>query len=129
MNAAAKPVSVSRKLEKAISQLATIQELLISNEGLDERILSDFRDAVNRVRNAAWSAQQFAALKATEQDPGVLLSILAGERIRVAFQLVQLIKADLTNQSIEFQTGQLIQLQEALRDLSKQLDETVGKVR
>ena len=128
-NAASRSVSVSRRLEKAITQLTTIQELLISNEGLDERILTDFRDALNRVRNAAWSAQQFASLKATEQDPASLLSILAGERIRVAFQLIQLVQSDLANQEIKFQAGQLIQLQEALNRLSNQLDGAVGKAK
>ena len=126
-NAASRSVSVSRRLEKAITQLTTIQELLISNEGLDERILTDFRDALNRVRNVAWSAQQFASLKAMEQDPGSLLSILAGERIRVVFQLIQLVQSDLANQEIRFQAGQLIQLQEAVRRLGNQLDEAVGK--
>jgi hypothetical protein len=120
-------VSVSRRLEKAIAQLTAIQNVLTSNEGLDQRILTDFRDALNRVRNVAWSAQQFASLKATEQDPTSFLSILAGERIRVAFQLVQLIQSDLTNEDIKFQPAQLIQLQNALAYLSDRLDETVGK--
>jgi hypothetical protein len=128
-NAASRSVSVSRRLEKAITQLTTIQELLISNEGLDERILTDFRDALNRVRNVAWSAQQFASLKATEQDPASLLSILAGERIRVTFQLIQLVQSDLANQEIKFQAGQLIQLQEAINRLSNQLDGAVGKAK
>jgi hypothetical protein len=125
--AATRSVSVSRRLEKAITQLTTIQALLISNEGLDERILTDFRDALNRVRNVAWSTQQFAALKATEQDPASLLSILAGERIRVTFQLIQLVQSDLANHEIKFQAGQLIQLQEALKGLADQLHETLGK--
>jgi len=125
--AATRSVSVSRRLEKAITQLTTIQALLISNEGLDERILTDFRDALNRVRNVAWSTQQFAALKATEQDPASLLSILAGERIRVTFQLIQLVQSDLANHEIKFQAGQLIQLQEALKGLGDQLHETLGK--
>ena len=127
--AGSKSVSVSRRLQNAITQLTTIQELLISNEGLDDRILTDFRDAVNRVRNVAWSAQQFAALKATEEDPGSLLSILAGERIRVTFQLIQLVQADLAHPEIRFQPGQLIQLQEALKSVSNQVDETLGKLK
>jgi len=94
---------------------------------LDQRILTDFRDALNRVRNVAWSAQQFASLKATKQDPTSFLSILAGERIRVAFQLVQLIQSYLTNEDIKFQPAQLIQLQNALAYLNDRLDETVGK--
>ena len=125
--AATKSVSVSRRLENAITQLTTIQELLISNEGLDERILADFRDALNRGRNVAWSAQQFAALKATEQDPASLLSILAGERIRVTFQLIQIVQSALANQETKFQPGQLIQLQEARKVLSNRLDGACGK--
>jgi hypothetical protein len=128
-NAATRSVSVSRRLEKAIKQLTNIQEVLVSNEGLDERILTDFRDALNRVRNVAWSAQQFASLKAMEQDPGSLLSILAGERIRVVFQLLQLVKLDLVNQEIKFQPGQLMQLQEALRGLSSEVDGVLGKTK
>ena len=128
-NAATRSVSVSRRLEKAIKQLTNIQEVLVSNEGLDERILTDFRDALNRVRNVAWSAQQFASSKAMEQDPGSLLSILAGERIRVVFQLLQLVKLDLVNQEIKFQPGQLMQLQEALRGLSSEVDGVLGKTK
>ena len=123
-----KGVGVTRRLEKAIAQLTTIQELLVSNEGLDERILTDFRDALNRVRNVAWSTQQFAALKATDQDPASLLSILAGERIRVAFQLLRLIQGDLANLDIKFQAGQLIQLQEIVKDLGDQLHKNVDEV-
>ena len=58
--------------------------------------------------------------------PGLLL-ILAGERIRVAFQLIQLVESDLANPEIKFQAGQLIQFQEALKRLSNQLDGAVGK--
>ena len=64
-----------------------------------------------------------------EQDPGSLLSILAGERIRVVFQLIQLVKLDLANQEIKFQPGQLMQLQEALRGLSSEVDGVLGKTK
>lgn len=121
--------SVTRRMQNAIAQLTEIQELLVSNEGLDERILTDFRDALNRVRNAAWSAQQFAALKAMEQDPASLLSLVAGERIRTAFQLVQLIQADLQQEETKFQPGQLVQLQKALLELSRQLEKVIDKAK
>ena len=35
-----RPVSASRRLEKAVTQVTTIQELLISNEGLDDRLMT-----------------------------------------------------------------------------------------
>jgi hypothetical protein len=129
MKAATGTVVVSRRLEKAISELRVIQRLLLSGEGMDDRILTDFRDAVNRVRNAAWSAKQYAALKANDQDPASVMSILATERIRATFQLVQALQSDLDNKEVKFQAGQLIQLQEALKKLSTQLDETVGRLK
>ena len=66
--------------------------------------------------------------KIARRDPTSFLSILAGERVRVAFQLVQLIQSDLTNEDVKFQPAQLIQLQKAVDDLSDQLDRIVGKV-
>src|SRR5438105_11252196 len=55
-------VNVSPRLEKAITELQGLQELLLSGDGLDSRILTDFREALNRIRNTAWSAQQYIAL-------------------------------------------------------------------
>jgi len=87
-------VTVSHRLEKAITELRGLQELLLSGEGLEPSILTDFRDALNRIRNTAWSAQQYIVLKATDQDSTTVLSILAGERVRAAYQLCQAIQAD-----------------------------------
>ncbi len=87
-------VNVSPRLEKAITELRGLQELLLSGDGLDSRILTDFREALNRIRNTAWSAQQYIALKATDQDSGSVLTILAGERVRAAYQLCQAIQIE-----------------------------------
>jgi hypothetical protein len=72
-----------------------IQDLLISGNGVDPGILTDFRDAVNRIRNTAWAIQQYAESKTTETDPQAVLSVLAGERVCVAYQLARLVHADL----------------------------------
>ena len=125
-SAGAAPVSL--RLTKAINELQEMQNLLQSGEGFgDPRILTDFRDAVNRVRNVAWSLQQYLASKATDQDPAGVLSILAGERVRVAYQLCQAIQEDLHDDELTFQKGQLIQLSLVVRALVEQLDKLVGK--
>ena len=120
--------SVSRRLAKAISELRGLQKLLLAGEDLDPHILSDFRDALNRVRNTAWSAQQYIASQATDQDSTSVLSILAGERVRAAYQLCQAIQADLSSSVIKFQKGHLIQLSLAAKSLAEQLDRLVGEV-
>jgi hypothetical protein len=122
-------VTVSRRLAKAIPELRRLQNLLLSGEDLDARILTDFRDALNHVRNTAWSAHQYIASKSTDQDSTSVLSVLAGERVRVAYQLCQAIQADLKSSDIKFQTGQLIQLSLAVKALSEQLVEVVGELK
>jgi hypothetical protein len=122
-------VTVSRQLTKAIPELRRLQKLLLSGESLDPRILTDFRDALNHVRNTSWSAHQYIASQSTDQDSTSVLSILAGERVRVAYQLCQAIQADLKSSAIKFQTGQLIQLSLAANALIEQLGEVVGELK
>src|SRR5260370_22049091 len=88
-------------LEQAIVELQRLHEVLLSGD-LDPLILADFRDALNRVRNTAWAAQQYVAFKETEQDSGSVLSLLVGERIRVTYHLCQAISDDLKRTDIEF---------------------------
>ena len=103
--------------------------MLLSGEGLDPRILTDFRDALNHVRNTAWSAHQYIASQASDQNSTSVLSVLAGERIRVAYQICQAIQADLKSTDIKFQTGQLIQLSRAVMALAEQLGDVVGELK
>ena len=121
-------VNVSHRLEKAITELRRLQKLFVSGQGLDPRILTDFREALNRIRNTAWSAQQYIALKATDQDSANVQSILAGERVRAAYQLCQAIQVDLISTEVKFQTGHLIQLHAAAKALTEQLGDVVGKL-
>lgn len=64
-------VTVSRRLAKAIPELGRVQELLLSGKELNPRIFTDFRDALNHVRNTAWSAHQYIALKLPSKTQAV----------------------------------------------------------
>jgi hypothetical protein len=126
MDAGATPVkelheTISVRLQHVTSELREIHELLTSSEAADPRILTDFRDALNRVRNTAWAVEQFANSKVSETDPKAVLSVLAGERVRVTFQLCKLVQSDLSNVEIKFQIGQLMQLREAIQELEQKL--------
>jgi hypothetical protein len=119
--------SVSVRLQKVTNELRQIQVLLTTEEDIPPSILTDFRDAVNRVRNTAWAVEQYANSKTTETDPETVLSLVAGERIRVAYQLCKHIQSDLPNREIQFQKGQLLQLYDATQELTRQLGEVVGE--
>ena len=118
--------TISVRLGSVTKELREIQDLLTSEEEIDPRILTDFRDAVNRVRNTAWAMEQYATSKMTEADPKPVFSLLAGERVRVAYQLVRLVRTDLANPEIQFQKGQLLQLHDATQELLRRLGDIVG---
>lgn len=114
-------VTVSGRLKSAVEELRRVDGLLLGGD-LDPRILTDFRDALNRVRNTAWSAQQYLTLKDNQQDSNSVLSLLAGERIRAMYQLCQALVSDLDSPDVRFQTGQLAELHSAIKKLTESLE-------
>jgi hypothetical protein len=117
----------SDRLKAAIAELGGIQSLLVAGE-LDPRILTDFRDAVNRVRNTAWAAYQYTESRITGKDSRSIMSIVAGERIRAAYQLCQAIQDDLETTDVHLQAGQLIQLHAATKSLTDKLSDVVREL-
>ena len=113
-------------LELAIVELQRLHEVLLSDD-LEPRVLADFRDALNRVRTAAWVAHQFVIRNETEPDSNSVLSFLVGERIRATYQLCQAISDDLKCTDVEFQAGSLVQLYEATKALTEQLNGVIDK--
>jgi len=127
MSASAGSVSAPSRLQEAVSELQSLNELLLSGD-LEPRILADFRDALNRVRTAAWAAQQYVARKETDQGPSSVLSFLVGERIRATYQLCQAISVDLRRPEIEVQAGSVIQLFGVMSALTEQLKGVVNRL-
>ena len=118
-------LTLSVRLQNATGELRAVETLLDSAD-LDPRILADFRDAVNRVRTTAWATQQYAETKETNNDPSGVLAIVAGERVRAAYQLCRALCEDLQRSDLRFQPGQVIQLRTAVKDLLQQLNDVIG---
>lgn len=125
MNPSADTATDSERLKITIEELARIQSLLVTAELDDPRILADFRDAVNRVRNTAWAAFQYAESKTTGNDSGSIISLAAAERMRATYQLCQAIQEDLASTDVHLQAAQLIQLHAATKTLTEKLDEVI----
>lgn len=113
-------VVVSDRVRSTISDLRRVEDLLEA-DAVDPRILVDFREALDRVRNTAWSAHQYISRKETQQDFHNVLSIAAGERVRAMYRLCQSLQADLDRSDIQFQAGQLLQLHSAVSGLAERL--------
>jgi hypothetical protein len=118
----AKDSDVFERLKTAMAEMQASHSLLLSDD-LDPRVLTEFRDVLNRVRNVAWAAQQSVAARVTGEDPSAVGSLLAAERIRAAYQLCRVIQEDLSKNEIDFQKGQLSELHTVTKELSKQLKE------
>jgi hypothetical protein len=115
---------LAERLRKITDELKDVESVLVS-EHLDSSVLTDFRDAVNRVRTTAWAVQQYLDLGMSGEQSAAVLTMLANERVRVTYRLCRLIDADLAN--YEIQSGPLVQLYLAAQDLGQRLAEQLGR--
>ena len=85
---------ITARLQKSAEELRSIQQML-TMEGIDPRVLMDFREAVDHVRLTAWGVQQFIELRENRKDPFSAIALLAEERVRRATQLCRDVGMDL----------------------------------
>lgn len=116
----AQRTQVSERVASAITELHALQEPLLSGE-VDARVLTDFRDALNRIRNTAWAAQQSAAAPLFDSGASTVASYLTSERIRAAYLLCRSLRDDVCRDDIEFQKGQLVELYGVAKILVEEL--------
>jgi hypothetical protein len=118
----AQRTDVSERLAVAIAELTALQEPLLSAV-VDPRVLADFRDALNRIRNTAWAAQQSANAPLFDQGEATVASYLTAERIRAAHQLCRSLHSDICRDDIDFQKGPLVELYRVAKILVDELKE------
>jgi len=79
--------SVSERLKAATDELQELEKLVVS--GCSPRVLSEFRDAVDSMRQTAWAVQQWTELQGQHRDPYSVLGVLSQERVRRATQIAK----------------------------------------
>jgi hypothetical protein len=117
---------LSTTLQGVTEELRQLEGLLIMADQPDPRILTEFRDVVNRLRQTAWAVQQYSKLMANQLASNHVGSLLAGERVRTVCQLCKLLEIDLENPDIHLQDGQTDGLYEAIYRLAHRLREHVA---
>jgi len=98
------PGGIADRLVRASAEMRNIETLLMSEPEVDQRILLDFREAVNHVRHAAWVTQQWLDRKAQNRDSYEILSLLTAERVRITTNLTKDLALDLDAAEITFET-------------------------
>jgi hypothetical protein len=116
---------VNFQLKKTSSELLNLERAIRSG-GIDQRILTDFRDAVDYVRKTAWAVQEWQERQIRHHDTQTLIPLLTGERIRRAAQLSNAIVADLTNHDVSRDTPGVDQLFDAVTRMRHLLAELLN---
>ena len=113
---------IAKQVTRTITELKALQEPILAGEVAPD-VLQEFRDALNRVRNSAWAAQQSAAAPQLENGESSVASFLAAERIRVPYQLCRAIREDVRRDGIELQKGSVAELYGVAKSLVEELKE------
>ncbi|MBI4467174.1 MAG: hypothetical protein HY656_07100 [Acidobacteria bacterium] len=111
---------LSTRLQKISTELRELEQSMKSGD-IEPRVLREFRDAVDHVRQTAWAVQQWLELQAKRGDVYSVLSLLTLERIRRATQLSTDLSIDLDAAEVSFETEGLEKLWGAVRGLSERL--------
>src|SRR5713226_9071851 len=101
--------SVSERLKAATDELQKLEQLVVSGD-CAPRVLSEFRGAVDSIRQTAWAVQQWTELQQQHRDPYTVLGILSEERVRRAAQIAKDLTLDLESQDLGLGTEGLANL-------------------
>lgn len=112
--------SLSERLKAATNELQELQQLVVSGDS-SPRILSEFRTAVDSVRQTAWAVQQWTELQQQNRDPYTVLGILSEERVRRATQIAKDLSLDLESLELDLKTEGLTDLFGAIEGLYERL--------
>jgi len=111
---------ITFRIKKASNDLVKLEEALRAG-GLDQRVLRDFRDAVDYVRKTAWVVYEWQERQIRHRDTATVLPLLTAERIRRATQLAKSIVADLESHEVRPDTAGLTEFLQAIQQIQERL--------
>ena len=113
--------SLSVRLKATTDELQALERLVLSGD-CAPRVLSEFRSAVDSIRQTAWAVQQWSELQQQHRDPYTVLGALSAERVRRAIQITKDLTIDLESLELGLETEGLERLYQAIRGLYERLD-------
>lgn len=108
------------QLRKTSAELVRIEQAIKAG-GVDPRILTDFRDAVDYVRKTAWAVQEWQERQLKRRDPQTVLPLITAERIRRTTQLSRAIMTDLAAHEVTRGTPGIEELFHAVERLHQHI--------
>lgn len=120
------PESLTGRLAKASADLQELEKLMPDGD-IDPRILAEFRESVDHVRQTAWAVQQWMELSAAHRDPFTVLNWLASERVRIGAQVSRELCMDLDASEVTTETPGVQNLYHEVRGLLDRLKRIVKR--
>jgi hypothetical protein len=111
---------VSQKIMRTVSELNDLEQNLVK-EQVDPRLIAQLHDAIEHVRQTAWTLQQWIELHATGGDPFAVLPQLEAERMHMLGKLAHNVNADIDATSINEFTLGVSELYESIEGLHRRL--------
>ncbi len=115
---------MSAQISKTIAELNQVEQALVIDR-VDPRIIAQFHDAVEHIRQTAWSAVQWTELNSTGGDPFEVLPQLEAERMHMLRKLAHNVTADLDSGSITRFTEGISEVYEVVQALYRGLRKIV----
>jgi hypothetical protein len=109
---------VTNQVERITAELKVLEQLLIAGL-VDRRVLTAFREAVNRIRTTSWAVQQW--LEGAQGSENGVPAMLIKERMKIAEQLSGQLASDLSSPDAQLSTEEICSLLGAVENLSLQL--------
>jgi hypothetical protein len=114
------PSGMSQKVMRAVGDLNELEQNLVKGR-IDPRLIAQLHDAVEHVRQTAWTVQQWADLHSTGGDPFDVLPQLEAERMHMLKKLAHNVTADIDADSINHYTVGISELYETVEQLYRRL--------
>lgn len=121
------PIDLSSEIRHFSAELKRLEERIKSEPPPDPGALSEFRNRVDNVRLAAWSASELINAAHTKKSPDTVLAFLSAERLRRFEQLVKSLCGDIERGIITVRTDGMQGLCESVNDLQQRLVEAINR--
>jgi hypothetical protein len=117
----AKPTgAMSQGIMRAIGELTEMEQNLVKAR-IDPRLIAQLHDAVEHVRQTAWTVQQWVDLHMSGGDPFDVLPQLEAERMHMLRKLAHNVTADIDAEGINHYTLGISDLYETVDQLYRRL--------
>jgi hypothetical protein len=115
---------MSTQVTRSIEELNQLEQGLVIDK-VDPRIIAQFHDAVEHLRQTAWSVVQWVDLNSSGGDPFEVLPQLAAERLHMLRKLAHNVTADLDSGSVTRFTEGISNIYEEVQALYRGLRKIV----